>query len=584
MHFPQLIGIAYGLLRELSTAARVAAHLIAIKKLQLSIQVICHQLKTTLLSLPHFHSTQTMTISISTPTAPSNVALPNNAQNQQWTKSILFIQNYQGTGGTENISKMLLEQNRGNNSKNLQCSNATLLDTQIKGSGTNFQIINHITTSGNTGETRTTTEAINWDKHSNFSDIQREPGNHIGRGKIGIDIENICLKNYFLNLGHKTIEVKTSTNNQLNTNKLDGILIKTTHGFELNPSAVASMITVIEDASPQVVYVAQDHAVALVSAAVKELNNTRPIGEKIGIAYGIHREDLTTENSDTNEKSHCVTRNMSSSYSDIQVAIVCSRSAGQNYMNVGGNPKIVNEVENGTDCEKFAYSASASYRFRDEQHIPQDASIITLAGRYSPEKDFTAFIKIIGETLKKPENNNVHFVGCGAMVCNDNIRLQALIKDSLGSDYDALKSHIHLLGFQDMPSVMSATDVILSTSRTESWGLTLLEASAAGCIAVYSDLPGTRNAMGTLADTYDLSVKRSETDKIDPLFPLTKSLSDESIVEFVEKIQKALTLSKDVIAKEHHVKRARETDVSKMYDGYVAAFELAYQRANSNAG
>lgn len=479
---------------------------------------------------------------------------------------------------------MLLEQNRSQKGANLQCSNATLLDFRTKGSGEKSPIINHITETVNTGEIRTTIETIEWNQHSNFSDIQSEQGIHIGRGKFGLDIEKICLKNYFLNLGQKTIHFETKTNNQTNGNKLDGVLIKTHDGFELNSSAVARMKAVIEKTSPQVIYVAQDHAVSLVSEAVRELNSTRLTGEKIGIVYGIHREDLTIENSNTNEKSHCVSLNMSSTYNAIHVAIVCSHSAGKNYVNVGGNPEIMKEIENGTDCEKFAYSASARQLFRERHNIPQDARIVTLAGRYSVEKDFTAFIKTTGHILKQPENNNVHFIGCGSMVSNDNVRLHALLKSELGNDYANLKDRVHLLGFQDMPTVMSATDVILSTSRTESWGLTLLEASAAGCIAVYSDLPGTRNAMGEIANLYDLSVKRNETNEIDPLFPQARVISKETILAFSSKLQKALSLSKKPEAREHHVERAKETDAAKMYSGYVAAFELAHQRANSDAG
>jgi glycosyltransferase involved in cell wall biosynthesis len=526
-----------------------------------------------------------MTItSINNTTQISSPTISNNAQNAfPWVKSVLFVQNYQGTGGTENISKMLLERSKSHHSENIKYSNLTLLDITIKGNEKQFPIVNHITQLNSAGKQETTTEVINWSKNSNLKDIQLEPGIHIGKGKFGLDIENICLKSYFLNLGHKTIKTETDTNKQPNTNRLNGVLIKSEQGFEINPFALASMKSAIEDASPQVVYVAQDHAVTLVSEAVKELNSTRPPGEKIGIAYGIHREDLAIDGSNTNEKSDCVVRNMASSHDTIQVAIVCSRSAGQNYLDVGGNPKIMTEVENGTDCEKFAHSASARQQFREKNNIPHDAKIVTLAGRYSPEKDFATYIKIINETLKQPGSHNIHFVGCGAMVSKDNIRLQALIKNELDNQYDNIKNRIHLLGFQDMPTVMSATDVILSTSRTESWGLTLLEASAAGCIAVYPDLPGTRNAMGSLAETYDLSVKRHDSEKNDPLFPHTKSLSDESISMFVSKLSKALTLSEIPEAKEQHVKRARETDVSKMYNGYVAAFELAHQRANSNA-
>ena len=522
-----------------------------------------------------------MTISIIATAPACTNALSNTDQDTRRLKSVLFVQNYQGTGGTENISKMLLNQNMKANSANLTCSNATLMDVATKGSGNKFTIVNQVTEVSNGGERRTTTEAINWDENTNFRKIQSEPGNHIGRGQFGIAIEKICLKNYFLNLGHKTIETGTKTNNQANDNKLNGILIKTQNGFELNPIALENIKAAIENAAPQVVYVAQDHAVALVSEAVKELNSNRPPGQKIGIAYGIHREDLTIMDSNINEKSYCVTRNMAASHDAIHVAVVCSRSAGQNFLDVGGNSNVIMEVENGTDCEKFSYSSSARHQFREANDIPQNAKVVTLAGRYSPEKDVTAYIHIIGKMLKQPENGNLHFVGCGSMMSTDNIRLQALIKSSLGNEYDTLKHRIHFLGFQDMPTVMSASDVILSTSRTESWGLTLLEAAAAGCIAVYPQLPGTCNAMGNLANRYDLSVKCKETEEIDPLFPQTKSLSRESIAEFVGKLQIALTLSQNQEAKKYHVERARETDVSKMYSGYLAAFELALQRANS---
>ncbi|WP_434655475.1 glycosyltransferase family 4 protein [Pseudomonas sp. R3-56] len=497
-----------------------------------------------------------------------------------WAKSILFVQNYQGTGGTENIGNMLAQHNSGAKGAQLKLSNATLIDVTLKGDGSKFPLHNHITQTDQNGITRTTLEVIAWDSNSNFSDIQSQAGRHIGRGPFGLAIEKICLKNYFLNLGHKTTKSETTTNAQSNANRLDGVLIKSPDGFELNPSAIATMKEAIEDAAPHVVYVAQDHATTLVTEAIKQLNDVRPIGERIGIVYGIHREDLSVEDTLNNEKDFCVATNMRASYGAIQVAVVCSRSAGQNYASVGGNPYALKEVENGTDCEKFARNDKARHQFREQHDIPQGAKVITLAGRYSPEKDMTACIRIISEVLQRPGNEAVHFVGCGAMLSSDNRDLQNLLKNTLG-DLQSLKERIHFLGFQDMPAVMSATDIVLSTSRTESWGLTLLEAAAAGCIAVYSDLHGTRNAMGRLAEDYSLCVKRQQAEKPDPLFPNYRMLSDESIGEFVDKLQEALALSEDPEARQAHLDRARETDISKMYDGYLEAFQQAYQKANS---
>jgi len=135
-------------------------------------------------------------------------------------------------------------------------------------------------------------------------------------------------------------------------------------------------------------------------------------------------------------------------------------------------------IPNGIDTNGLATVEPASF-----PGIPDSAVIVGMIARMSPPKDYATFINACH--LIHKDHAAIHFVAVGDGRSRES--LQATAK-SLGLD-----GRLHFLGARtDVPSIIRRLTVAVLSSYNEGMPMSLLEAMAAGCPTVGSDVPSIR--------------------------------------------------------------------------------------------
>ncbi len=140
-------------------------------------------------------------------------------------------------------------------------------------------------------------------------------------------------------------------------------------------------------------------------------------------------------------------------------------------------------IPTGVELERFSNGNGADFRKRNS--IPPGAFVIGHVGRLAPEKNLDFLVNCLTEFLKKEPSVHVLMVGQGPS--------QAMIKAAF--ERSGLGERIHLTGFlykTDLVAAYFAMDVFAFASFSETQGVVLLEAMAAGVPVVAIDAPGTR--------------------------------------------------------------------------------------------
>jgi glycosyltransferase involved in cell wall biosynthesis len=141
----------------------------------------------------------------------------------------------------------------------------------------------------------------------------------------------------------------------------------------------------------------------------------------------------------------------------------------------GFAPERVEVIGNGVDYEKFSG--------RRESTDPTSMKRILVVSRLEPRKNVTEAIDAVAELA--PGSCRLDIVGDGS----ERGALAALVKSLRVEDV------VHFLGRvkeESLPELYAESAIFLTTSRSEGFGLSLLEAMASGCGCVASDLPTHR--------------------------------------------------------------------------------------------
>ncbi|MCC6347512.1 MAG: glycosyltransferase [Nitrospirales bacterium] len=144
-------------------------------------------------------------------------------------------------------------------------------------------------------------------------------------------------------------------------------------------------------------------------------------------------------------------------------------------------------VHNGIDPDFYgAVSGEARRRHRSLLALPPDAPVVGIVSNLRPVKGVDVFLRA-AQAIRR-EVPGTHFV-----VVGDGGERKGLERLSRGPD---LAGSVHFLGKRDdVPSLLSAFDVGVLSSRSESFSNALIEYSAAGLPVVATDVGGAREAV-----------------------------------------------------------------------------------------
>ena len=116
-----------------------------------------------------------------------------------------------------------------------------------------------------------------------------------------------------------------------------------------------------------------------------------------------------------------------------------------------------------------------------------DARIIAIVGRLVPIKNHTLFLDAAARLLERVNDCVFVIVGDG----EERAGLEALVRER------GLTAHVRFLGWrQDLETIYAGADVVALTSRNEGTPVCLIEAMAAGCPVVATDVGGVADVLG----------------------------------------------------------------------------------------
>ena len=160
------------------------------------------------------------------------------------------------------------------------------------------------------------------------------------------------------------------------------------------------------------------------------------------------------------------------------------------------NARIANDdriavVHNGIDVGRFALTSFDRAEFLRSIGLPADCLLAGSIGELRTLKRHDDFIR--AAALIAREFPQTHFVLAGIDTSpNGEVRKEL---DQLVSDLN-LADRFHFLGwFDEAERLLSAMDVFVSASETESFGLAIAEAMAAGSAVVATETEGAREVV-----------------------------------------------------------------------------------------
>lgn len=143
-------------------------------------------------------------------------------------------------------------------------------------------------------------------------------------------------------------------------------------------------------------------------------------------------------------------------------------------------------VWNGIDSAAIEKKVSpdARERIRKEFGISEDTFVIVNVARFEPQKGHFFLLETLKQLISQTDRKvAVLLVGIGI----DQEKIEAEVK-RLG-----LQDAVHFTGYrQDVPDLLSASDVSIMTSHYEGIPRALMESMALGIPVVATDVPGTR--------------------------------------------------------------------------------------------
>ena len=213
----------------------------------------------------------------------------------------------------------------------------------------------------------------------------------------------------------------------------------------------------------------------------------------IPIVWGLHHADLDPQHQ---KKMTAWTMKACArlSHSIPTTIIACGESVRQNHIAFRFDAKKIVVIPNGIDTKLFKPDPSAPAELKKELGLDNEVKLVGIASRFHPIKDHANFLQ--AAAIVAEQRADIHFVLCGNEITSENAALVQIIRQS------GLENKCHLLGRRkDMPKILAAWDVAVSSSRSEALSNALIEAMACGTPCVATDVGDTAFIIGDFGVT-----------------------------------------------------------------------------------
>ena len=196
-------------------------------------------------------------------------------------------------------------------------------------------------------------------------------------------------------------------------------------------------------------------------------------------------------------------------FGNVSLALYAGRNNYEYFRWAGVPERSLRWAPHAVDNDRFRGSETervAARRWRSSLGIRDDETVFLFSGKLSAIKDPQTLINAFRSTVARGAASGLHLIFAGDGELRSVVEAES---QSCG--------RIHFIGFQNqsiMPTVYHMANALVLPSRTETWGLSVNEAMAAGCPAIVSDrvgcapdlvLPGVTGLQFRFGDREDLA-------------------------------------------------------------------------------
>lgn len=280
--------------------------------------------------------------------------------------------------------------------------------------------------------------------------------------------------------GHDNIVVSLTTDQPLGQRLRDAGINVLTLGMQPSrpdPRAIFRLAKIIRAEKPDLIQTWMYHA-DLLGSVVSLFAGRLPL------VWGIHH--TAADPATLNPRTYQILKLNARLSRSIPIRIICcAESAKASHIDVGYRADRMTVIPNGVDVNRFRLDPVSRAQLRAELGLMENDILIGLCARFHPTKDHSTFIKAAS---KIPD---AHFLLCGHDVTESNSALMKMINEA------GIRSRCHILGSRnDMPRVYSVLDLLVSSSRSEAFPLTIAEAMACGLPCVVTDVGDSARIVG----------------------------------------------------------------------------------------
>jgi glycosyltransferase involved in cell wall biosynthesis len=168
--------------------------------------------------------------------------------------------------------------------------------------------------------------------------------------------------------------------------------------------------------------------------------------------------------------------------------IAVSQSVKDQLISEGISEDKIRLIYTGIDLDEW--NSQCTLSFRKEFNILDDELLITSVSRFSEEKGHDFFLDVIKDFEGYVKENNLSIGKYRFVLVGDGILLDSMKEKAFKL---GIQDKIIFTGFRrDIKNILKSSDIFISHSKNEAFGISLLEAIAANLPVITTDSGGTK--------------------------------------------------------------------------------------------